>query len=112
VAQKPSTQLTEHDRMTAHLSRAFNNVNGSPDAAKNALSKAWITALRDPALHGKNGISLAAFGSAATPLVKAKHESVRKLIGMQLAKWCLLQAELSGLKAMAAPGNPSNIRLG
>ncbi|WP_299169817.1 hypothetical protein [uncultured Arthrobacter sp.] len=111
AARTSSSKLTEHERMSAHVSRAFHNVNGSADAARTALSKALIATLRDPALHGKNGISLAAFGSAATPVVKTKHESVRKLVGMQLVKWCLLQAEQSGLNAMAAPGNPSNIRL-
>lgn len=106
-----SERLKNLERMKAHLSREFTNVNGSADAAKAALGKAWVAVLRDPALHGKNGISLAVFGSAATPLVKAKHESVRKLVGMQLAKWCLLHANQSGLKAVAVPGNPSNIRL-
>lgn len=112
VPKAESVKLSEHERMRAHLTRAFHNVNGSADAAKIALNNALIAVLRDPALHGKDGISLAAFGSAATPLVKAKHESLQKLVGMQLAKWCLLQAEQSGLKTMAAPGNPSNIRLG
>lgn len=107
----PSERLKDQERMKAHLSREFTNVNGSADAAKAALGKAWVAVLRDPALQGKSGISLAVFGSAATPLVKAKHESVRKLVGMQLAKWCLLQAEQSGLKAMPVSGNPSNIRL-
>lgn len=106
-----SERLKDLERMKAHLSREFTNVNGSADAAKAALGKAWVAVLRDPALQGKNGISLAVFGSAATPLVKAKHESVRKLVGMQLAKWCLLHANQSGLKAVAVPGNPSNIRL-
>lgn len=108
---RSSDRSTDLERMKAHLSREFTNVNGSADAAKAALGKAWVAVLRDPSLQGKNGTSLAVFGSAATPLVKAKHESVRKLVGMQLAKWCLLHANQSGLKAVAVPGNPSNIRL-
>lgn len=106
-----ATKKKQQKRMMAHLSSAFQDVNGSADAARSALGQAWIAVLRDPVLRGANGVSLAEFGSAATPLVKTKHESLQKLVGMQLAKWCLLQAEQSGLKAQAAPGNPSNIRL-
>ncbi|GAB3547678.1 hypothetical protein GCM10027404_10220 [Arthrobacter tumbae] len=107
----PAAGLSDQERMRKHLSHAFHNVNGSADAARAALGKAWVAVLRDPALNGKQGISLAVFGSAAAPMVKAKHESVRKLVGMQLIKWCLIQAEQTGLKAIAAPGNPSNVQL-
>ena len=114
VTELPATKapaMTEHQRMQAHLNRSFQGVNGSPVAAAKALEQAWAAVLEDPLLHGKTGISVTLFGSVGTPLVKDKHGSLSKVLGMQLRKWCVLQAEAAGLKPKDVAGKPSNIRV-
>lgn len=108
---KKAPAMTEHQRMQAHLARSFQGVNGSPVAAAKALEQAWAAVLKDPLLHGKTGISVTLFGSVGTPLVKDKHGSLAKVLGMQLRKWCVLQAEAAGLKPKDVAGKPSNIRV-
>lgn len=108
---KKQAALTEHQRMHGHLARSFQGVNGSPDAAVKALAKAWAAVLDDPLLHGKAGISVPLFGSVGTPLVKDKHGSLAKVLGMQLRKWCVLQAEAAGKTPQDVAGKPSNIRV-
>ena len=110
-AKKPAPALTEQQRMQAHLSRSFQGVNGRVEAAAKALEKAWAAVLADPLLHGETGISVASFGSAGSPLVKEKHGSLSKVLGMQLRKWCVLQAEAAGMKPRDVAGKPSNIRV-
>jgi hypothetical protein len=110
-ATKPAPAMTEQQRMQAHVVRSFQGVNGSVDAAAKALEKAWAAVLADPLLHGATGISVTSFGSAGSPLVKEKHGSLSKVLGMQLRKWCVLQAEAAGLKPRDVPGKPSNIRV-
>lgn len=97
--------------MQAHVARSFQGVNGSVDAAAKALEKAWAAVLADPLLHGATGISVTSFGSAGSPLVKKKHGSLSKVLGMQLRKWCVLQAEAAGMKPRDVPGKPTNIRV-
>lgn len=112
AAAKPAKPaLTEQQRMQAHLARSFKGVNGSVDAAAKALEQAWAAVLNDPLLHGKTGISVGLFGSVGTPLVKDKHGSLSKVLGMQLRKWCVLQAEEAGMKPRDVAGQPSNIRV-
>lgn len=103
--------VTEAQRMQAHLTRTFKGVNGSKDDAAKALEKAWRAVLNDPLLHGDIGISVTAFGSAGTPLVKQHHGTLQKVLGMQLKKWCVLQAKAVGMKPRDVPGKPSNIRV-
>jgi hypothetical protein len=103
--------LTEHQRMNAHLTRSFRGVNGSAEAAAKALEQAWVSVLNDPLLHGAPGISVSLFGSLGTPLVKQHHGSLSKVLGMQLRKWCILQAEAAGMKPRDVAGKPSNIRV-
>jgi hypothetical protein len=103
--------MTEQQRMQAHLKRSFKGVNGSPVAAAKALEHAWVAVLEDPLLHGKTGISVGLFGSVGTPLVKEHHGSLSKVLGMQLRKWCVLQAEAAGMKPKDVAGKPSNIRV-
>ena len=103
--------LTDHQRMHAHLSRSFQGVNGSADAAAKALETAWAAVLADPSLHGKAGISVSLFGAVGTPLVKQHHGSLPKVLGMQLRKWCVHQALAAGMKPLDVPGQPSNIRV-
>ncbi len=110
VATKASV-MTEHQRMQAHLARSFHGVNGSADAATKALEQAWLSVLNDPLLHGPPGISVGMFGAVGSPLVKEKHGSLAKLLGMQLRKWCILQAETAGMKPRDVAGKPSNIRV-
>ena len=112
-AAAPKTKaLTEHQRMQAHLARTFQGVNGSKDDAAKALEKAWRSVLNDPLLHGETGISISLFGSVGTPLVKQhRQESLSKVLGMQLRKWCLQQAAAVGMKPRDVPGKPSNIRV-
>jgi ERCC4-related helicase len=76
-----------------------------------ALETAWAAVLADPLLHGDTGISVALFGAVGTPLVKQHHGSLSKVLGMQLRKWCVLQAQSSGLKPLDVPGQPSSIRV-
>ncbi|MET3203970.1 UNVERIFIED_ORG: hypothetical protein ABIB21_000746 [Arthrobacter sp. UYEF13] len=109
VAKPPA--LTEHQRMHGYLARSFQGVNGSPDAAATALENAWKLILGDPLLHGKTGISISLFGSVGTLQVKQHHGSLPKVLGMQLRKWCVLQAEAAGMKPLDVPGKPSNIRV-
>ena len=98
--------------MQAHLARTFQGVNGSKDDAAKALEKAWRSVLNDPLLHGETGISISLFGSVGTPLVKQhRQESLSKVLGMQLRKWCLQQAAAVGMKPRDVPGKPSNIRV-
>lgn len=115
-APQPATAkvpaLTEHQRMSAHLTKSFQGVNGSGDAAVRALETAWAAVLADPLLHGGDGISVSLFGAVGAPLVKQHHGSLSKLLGTPLRTWCLLQAESTGLKPLDVPGKPSNIRLG
>lgn len=103
--------LTEQQRMHAHLSRSFKGVNGSADAAAKALEQAWVSVLNDPLLHGTQGISVGLFGSVGSPLVKQHHGSLAKVLGMQLRKWCFLQAEAVGMKPRDVAGKPSNLRV-
>ena len=110
-AKKPAPALTEQQRMQAHVARSFQGVNGRVEAAAKALEKAWAAVLADPLLHGETGISVASFGSAGSPLVKEKHGSLSKVLGMQLRKWCVLQAEAAGMKPRDVVGKPSNIRV-
>lgn len=112
-AAAPKTKaLTEHQRMHAHLVKSFKGVNGSKDAAAKALEKAWTLVLGDPSLHGQTGISVSLFGSVGTPLVKQhRQESLPKVLGMQLRKWCLEQTQAAGMKPRDVPGKPSNIRV-
>ncbi|HEU4668660.1 MAG TPA: hypothetical protein VFS79_13465 [Arthrobacter sp.] len=114
VTKLPATKapaMTEQQRMQAHLKRSFKGVNGSPVAAAKALEQAWAAVLDDPLLHGKTGISVGLFGSVGTPLVKEHHGSLSKVLGMQLRKWCVLQAEAAGMKPKDVAGKPSNIRV-
>ncbi|WP_426989910.1 hypothetical protein [Pseudarthrobacter sp. Y6] len=106
-----SQALTEQQRMHDHLARSFQGVNSSRDDAAKALEKAWRSVLNDPLLHGDTGISISLFGSVGTPLVKQRHGSLPKVLGMQLRKWCLLQAKAFGMKPLDIPGKPSNIRV-
>jgi hypothetical protein len=110
-AKKPAPALTEQQRMQAHLARSFHGVNGRVEAAAKALEKAWAAVLADPLLHGETGISVSSFGAAGSPLVKEKHGSLSKVLGMQLRKWCVLQAEAAGMKPSDVAGKPSNIRV-
>jgi hypothetical protein len=110
-AGKKQAVMTEHQRMQAHVMRSFQGVNGSPDAASRALEKAWVSVLNDPLLHGATGISVTLFGSVGTPLVKERHGSLSKVLGMQLRKWCVLQAQAAGMKPRDVAGKPSNIRV-
>lgn len=103
--------MTEQQRMQAHLARSFRGVNGSADAAAKALETAWAAVLGDPLLNGETGISVGLFGSVGSPLVKEKHGSLAKLLGMQLRKWCVLQAKAAGLEPRDVAGKPSNIRV-
>lgn len=102
---------TEHERMQAHVARSFKDVNGSAEAAAKALKQAWLLVLDDPLLHGQTGISVTLFGSVGAPLVKQKHGSLKKVLGMQLREWCVLQAKAVGLKPTDVPGKPSNLRV-
>jgi hypothetical protein len=61
--------------------------------------------------RGKAGISVALFGTVGTPLVKQHHGSLPKVLGMQLRKWCVLQAQAAGMKPLDVPGQPSNLRV-
>ncbi|WP_258805150.1 hypothetical protein [Pseudarthrobacter sp. NS4] len=108
---KKDSAMTEQQRMQAHLARSFRGVNGSADEAGKALEKAWAAVLDDPLLHGETGISVSLFGSTGSPLVKEKHGSLAKLLGMQLRKWCVLQAKAAGLEPSDVAGKPSNIRV-
>lgn len=108
---KKAPAMTEQQRMQAHVKRSFKGVNGSPVAAAKALEQAWAAVLEDPLLHGKTGISVGLFGSVGSPLVKDHHGSLSKVLGMQLRKWCVLQAEAAGLKPRDVAGKPSNIRV-
>lgn len=110
-ATKPPTSAGEHERIKAHVARAFQRAGHSAGESRNALASAWLAVLRDPTLHGTKGISLGLFGSIATPMIKARHGSLQKLVGMQLRKWCVLQAEQAGLQPREVPGMPSNIRV-
>ncbi|MGC0238265.1 hypothetical protein [Arthrobacter sp. SD76] len=103
--------LTEQQRMQAHLDRTFKGVNGSKDAAAKALERAWRSVLNDPHLHGDTGISVSMFGAVGAPLVKQHHGSLPKVLGMQLRKWCVLQARAVGMNPLDVPGQPSNIRV-
>jgi hypothetical protein len=109
TAQAPG--LTEQQRMQAHLDRTFKGVNGSKDAAAKALERAWRSVLNDPHLHGDTGISVSMFGAVGAPLVKQHHGSLPKVLGMQLRKWCVLQARAVGMNPLDVPGQPSNIRV-
>lgn len=111
AAKTPTNSASEAQRMQAHLTRTFKGVNGSKVDAAKALEKAWRAVLNDPLLHGDAGISVPAFGSAGTPLVKQHHGTLQKVLGMQLKKWCVLQAEAVGMKPRGVPGKPSNIRV-
>lgn len=102
---------TEHERMQAHVARSFKNVNDSAEAAAKALEEAWLLVLGDPLLHGKTGISVSLFGSVGAPLVKQQHGSLKKVLGMQLREWCVLQAKAAGLNPSDIPGKPSNIQV-
>jgi hypothetical protein len=97
--------------MQAHLDRTFKGVNGSKDAAAKALERAWRSVLNDPHLHGDTGISVSMFGAVGAPLVKQHHGSLPKVLGMQLRKWCVLQARAVGMNPLDVPGQPSNIRV-
>ncbi|MGX1161995.1 hypothetical protein FBY31_3949 [Arthrobacter sp. SLBN-100] len=108
---RTTAAMTEHQRMQAHVSRSFLGVNGSADAAAKALQQAWAAVVSDPQLNGKAGISVTLFGSVGTPLIKEKHGSLSKVLGMQLRQWCILQAEAAGMKPSDVPGKPSNIRV-
>lgn len=111
AAATKAPALTEQQRMNAHLTRSFRGVNGSAEAAAKALEQAWVSVLHDPLLHGGPGISVSMFGSLGTPLVKQHHGSLSKVLGMQLRKWCVLQAEAAGMKPRDVAGKPSNIRV-
>jgi hypothetical protein len=59
----------------------------------------------------ETGISIDLFGSVGSPFVKKKHGSLSKVLGMQLRKWCVLQAEAAGMNPADVAGHPSNIRV-
>ncbi|WP_445155071.1 hypothetical protein ACTWLI_02180 [Arthrobacter sp. Hor0625] len=111
AAASQTPALTEYQRMQAHLTRSFQGVNGSAAAATKALEEAWRSILGDPLLHGESGISVSLFGNVGMPLVKERHGSLPKVLGMPLRKWCVLQAEAAGLQPKDVPGKPSNLRV-
>lgn len=111
AAQVKPLTITEHARMQKHLSGRLKNANGSKEMAAEALRQAWRAVLADQMLHGPHGLSVSLFASVATPLIKEHHGSVQKLVGMKPRKWCVLQAEQSGLKPRDVAGKPSNIRV-
>ncbi|HSO16403.1 MAG TPA: hypothetical protein VLS95_10655 [Arthrobacter sp.] len=110
-AASKAPALTEHQRMHGHLTRSFHGVNGSASAAVKALEKAWRSVLGDPLLHGESGISVSLFGAVGAPLVKQRHGSLPKVLGMPLRRWCVLQAKATGLHPKDVPGKPSNLRV-